>query len=55
MSLPADYLQYPQRRYGMDHDRYAWSMLTQRPQVAWPGGARVALWVVPALSGFRST
>ena len=52
MSLPADYLQYPKRRYGMDHDRYAWSMLTQRPRVNWPGGARVALWIVPALDWF---
>ena len=52
MSLPADYLQYPKRRYGMDHDRYAWSMLTQRAPVQWPGDARVALWIVPALEWF---
>lgn len=52
MSLPADYLQYPKRRYGMDHDRYAWSMLHTRPRVTWPGEARVALWIVPALEWF---
>ena len=52
MSLPDDYLQYPLRRYGMDHDRYAWSMLPQRPPVKWPHGARLALWVVPALEWF---
>ncbi len=52
MSVPADYLKYEKRRYGMDHERYAWSQLHTRPPVAWPGGARVALWVVPALEWF---
>jgi len=47
-----DYLKYPLRRYGMDHDRYDWSILPRRPKVAWPGGARIALWVVPALQWF---
>ncbi len=47
-----DYLEYPQRRYGMDHDRYDWSPLPQRKPVAWPGDARIALWVVPALEWF---
>jgi hypothetical protein len=28
-----DYLKYPKRRYGMDHDRYEWSMLSQRKPV----------------------
>lgn len=40
-----DYLQYPMRRYGMDHDRYAWSMLTERKPVAWPDGKKLAVWV----------
>lgn len=52
MSLPEEFLQYPLRRYGMDHERYDWSMLHQRPPVAWPNGARVALWVTPALEWF---
>ena len=51
-SLPADYLDYPLRRQGMDHDRYDWSMLPQRPPVAWPGGARIALWVSVSLQWF---
>ena len=51
--LPDDYLEYPLRRYGMDHDRYDWSMLPDRPAVQWPGGARVALWSRPHCSGFR--
>jgi peptidoglycan/xylan/chitin deacetylase (PgdA/CDA1 family) len=50
--LPEDYLSYPLRRYGMDHDRYAWSMLPQRKPVVWPQQARIALWVVPALEWF---
>ncbi len=52
MTLSADQLDYPLRRYGMDHDRYDWSMLPARKPVAWPQGARVALWVVPALEWF---
>lgn len=52
MSLPEDYLHYPLRRHGMDHDRYDWSMLHQRSPVQWPHQARVALWVVPALEWF---
>ncbi len=52
MSLGDDYLKYSKRNYGMDHDRYQWSILQKRRPVTWPGGARVALWVVPALEFF---
>jgi peptidoglycan/xylan/chitin deacetylase (PgdA/CDA1 family) len=52
MTLPADYLTYPYRRPGMDHDRYAYSNLFTRREIEWPGGARVALWIVPALEFF---
>ena len=52
MALDPDYLRYPMRRYGMDHDRYDWSILPQRPKVAWPGGARIALWITVALEFF---
>ncbi len=52
MSMPADYLKYEKRGYGMDHDRYAWSQLHTRKNVTWPDGARVALWIVPALEWF---
>lgn len=41
----SDPLSYPLRRQGMDHDRYAWSMLAQRKPVQWPGGKKLALWV----------
>ncbi len=52
MALDPAYLQYPHRRYGMDHDRYPWSLLSQRAPVAWPNGARVALWVNLAVQFF---
>ena len=47
-----DYLQYPKRRYGMDHERYEWSMLHERKPIQWPGGARIALWVTVSLQWF---
>ena len=50
--LPDEHLRYAKRGYGMDQDRYAWSMLGERKPVQWPGGARVALWVIPALEWF---
>ncbi len=52
MSLPDDYLIYPYRRPGMDHDRYGYSNLFKRRPVTWPGGARIALWIVPTLELF---
>ena len=52
MALDPDYLEYPHRSYGMDHDRYEWSMLSRRRPVAWPGGAGVALWVNLAVQFF---
>jgi allantoinase len=47
-----EYLKYPKRRYGMDHDRYEWSTLPKRKKVAWPGGARIALWITTSLQWF---
>ena len=47
-----DYLRYPKRKHGMDHDRYGWSILPQRKPVQWPNGARVALWVTVSLEWF---
>ncbi|MCB8889054.1 polysaccharide deacetylase family protein [Vreelandella malpeensis] len=45
MALDNDYLNYPLRRYGYDHDRYDWSMLDERAPVTWPGGKRLAVWI----------
>ena len=39
MSLTDDYVKYPHRRYGIDNDRYDWSILLRRDPVrmAWRG------------------
>lgn len=52
MALDEANLTYPMRRYGMDHDRYAWSMLADRPPVRWPEGKKLALWVNVSLQHF---
>ena len=49
MALPEDYLVYPKRAHGMDHDRYDWSMMPDRKPLKWPGDARVAFCVMVAL------
>jgi peptidoglycan/xylan/chitin deacetylase (PgdA/CDA1 family) len=45
MSLDPSALAYPMRRHGMDHDRYAWSMLSERSPIRWPDGRPLALWI----------
>ena len=45
MSLPDEYLKYPMRRYGNDHDRYQWSMLQDRAPIQWPDGKSLAVWI----------
>ena len=52
MTLPPDYFQYPHRRPGLDHDWFPHRNLPQAPPVAWPGGARIALWVGVHLQHF---
>ncbi len=52
MALDQEYLQYPHRSHGMDHDRYEWSMLSERKPVTWPGEAKLALWVNVCLQFF---
>lgn len=52
MSLDREFLEYPHMRHGMDHDRYAWSMLADRPPVRWPGGKPLALWLNLSLEHF---
>jgi len=52
MALDREHLEYPLRRYGMDHERYDWSLLSERKPVAWPDGARLALWVNIGLQFF---
>lgn len=45
-------LDYPNRHYGNDHDRYGWSMLTDRAPITWPQGDGLALFVVVPLQFF---
>ncbi len=52
MALDREHLEYPHRSYGMDHDRYDWSMLADRPSVQWPDGGKLALWVNVCLQFF---
>jgi allantoinase len=49
MPLDPSYLEYPHRSYGMDHDFYDWSMLSERKAVTWPANARLAIWINVAL------
>jgi allantoinase len=52
MPLTDDYMKYPHRRHGMDHDRYEWSHLFDRKKIIWPKGAKIALWIMPAVQWF---
>jgi allantoinase len=50
--MTTDLTQYPRRRYGMDHDRYDWSMLQDRAPVTWPDDKPLALWINISLQHF---
>lgn len=52
MTPSPDVFEYPLRRYGMDHDRYHWSLLQRRSRVDWPQGKRIALWITVAVEHF---
>ena len=52
MSLGKDYLEYPKRRRGMDHDLYTWSNMFERSPVDWGKGRKLAVLIVPALEYF---
>lgn len=47
-----NYLDYPWRRRGLDHDRFPHRNLPQAAPVVWPGEARVALWVAVHVGHF---
>lgn len=55
MTLPDDYLKYPHRSHGMDHELYGWSNLFNRRPVTWPEDKSVALWITVALEYFPLT
>lgn len=35
-----------------EHDRFDYSPIVDRPQLSWPNGARVAIWVIPNIEHF---
>lgn len=51
-TLDNNYLEYSHRSYGMDHDRYDWSVLQNRKPIQWPNGKKLALWVNVGLQFF---
>jgi len=51
-SLNKTYLEYPHRRYGMDHDRYTWQMLAKQQPITWPDHQKLALWINVPLQFF---
>ena len=52
MTVGAGYLRYAHRRPGMDHDRYDRDNVFAREPLRWPGGARVAVWLMPLVEFF---
>lgn len=52
MTLPTDYLDYPNRHYGQDIDRYAWRQSLTRPKVQWPDGKSVAVVIIVPIEFF---
>ena len=52
MTIPPDHLQYARRRAGLDHDWYEHQTVFARRPIAWPGGAKIALWIVVPIEFF---
>ena len=52
MTLDKEYLKYPKRQYGMDHNLYDWSILQKRKKIVWPNNAKIAIWISYALEFF---
>jgi hypothetical protein len=52
MSVPPSYFEYKWRRRGLDHDRFPFRILPRMAPVAWPGKAKVALWVAVHMGHF---
>jgi len=52
MTLSPDPLAYPKRRRGLDHDWFVHRPVRARPKLAWPNGARIALWITVPVEFF---
>ena len=50
--MSEELLEYGRRGYGMDHDRYRWSMLQDRAPVQWPNNKPLALWINVSVQHF---
>ncbi|MEP0392996.1 MAG: polysaccharide deacetylase family protein [Erythrobacter sp.] len=55
MTLDTEFMEYPMRRKGMDHDLYPAANLFEQPKITWPDGKKVALWVTVAAEFFPLT
>ncbi len=47
-----EYLQYPARRPGLDHEWFPFRRANARPRLRWPGAAQFALWITIPLEFF---
>ncbi|MHB9878542.1 polysaccharide deacetylase family protein [Pacificimonas sp. ICDLI1SI03] len=52
MTIVPEYLEYPMRRKGMDHDLYPWSAMKDRPSLDLPGTSNVAAAILVSLEWF---
>ena len=52
MTLDASYLEYSQRKQGMDHEYYPYSKLSDRKPVQWTAGKKLMVWPVISLEYF---
>ena len=52
MPLPDEYLVYPHRAKGPDHDRYDASPYRERPPIVLPGGAKLGVWLTVLVEFF---
>ncbi len=52
MPLDPEFLAYPMRRHGMDHERYKWVNFFERNPIQWPSQKKMALLTVIPLEFF---
>jgi peptidoglycan/xylan/chitin deacetylase (PgdA/CDA1 family) len=52
MSVPPDYLRYPLRKVGLDHNWFHYEPTRARKPLVLPNGARIALWIVVPVEFF---
>lgn len=55
MTLPDDYLDYPNRKLGQDQDRYQWRRIADREKISLPGGEALAISIIVPLEYFMLT